>query len=553
MPLRGFRVEQRSWVKPAVCANAAVTSVKLEPRDAFALREGMVQSITIFPKKFDAAALKSSLGQLLSSYPFLAGRAWQPLASLVSASPVHGWRVSGRQGVAFSVCSATGSAEEAYKELGDDSSRNAYNIVDLRNTWAIMWGVAPVMTVRITNFDCGGSALGVAVANGLVDDPGLREVLHEWFNGHVHGEWPDPPRLLTDRSTCLPSINPSGRWCDRARELFSMCNYLGWGIAHLVHFAPHRHGTWSYILGVALLALVVAVSLRPDPLASFLCCFFSLDMHLLSYTLGWSKSMGGTRIRIDLSAEEVHPLVGHDLRETHSGSISRRVAEAKLLVRMFKAVADIMRPIGEVQLYWVMDPRDRAENCISRSYIGPTLSSNIARVSAKNTGQISPAFQSLLENQGELSRHHQLREWCAALNSAPPKGMFLELGEPFVTCFTALGDTDNWTMLDSNWGAGKPLGVMAGNYGSATMCGVLSAPAGGVSLYFNLTGFSWILSFTAQSAPPGWVQRVQSPEFRERLLNPVELQDKRSRSSRVHPDTEGHNAVEHIVIGRSDC
>merc|ERR1712032_847804 len=90
-------------------------------------------------------------------------------------------------------------------------------------------------------------------------------------------------------------------------------------------------------------------------------------------------------------------------------------------------------------------------------------------------------------------------------------------------------------------GAGEPIGVMSGNSGSLSMCEVLPSSDGGVSLYFNLTPLSSILCFSAQGAPRNWVEKIQAPEFRESLFEPVDQPGKRSWAPKEGHDSETMN------------
>ena len=262
---------------------------------------------------------------------------------------------------------------------------------------------------------------------------------------------------------------------------------------------------------------------------------------MLFHGLAMSRSAGGTRVRIDLSAEEVSSILGSGLQEARCGTICHRLeqAAAELLARMAKAVADIMQfTSGELQLCWAMDLRG-VENGIARNYIGIATCQKIVSISAyKATPSLEmflSSFRSLSGSREEPTSFNQEREWWATLKSWAPKGMFLKESEPFVTCHAALC---NCPMIDLDWGAGKPIGVMSANSGCFAMCEVQPAQAGGVSLYINLTSISWTQSFLAQGTPTDWVQRVQGCEFRENLIKPFELQARRSKLSQVHPDAE---------------
>merc|ERR1712232_1525515 len=176
---------------------------------------------------------------------------------------------------------------------------------------------------------------------------------------------------------------------------------------------------------------------------------------------------------------------------------------------------------AEVQLCWSMDLRG-FENRIARNYIGIATYKKILNISCRK--EITPSLEnflsglrSLSENREKLTSFNHEREWWATLKAFASKGMFLEEKEPFVTCCASLC---NCAMIDLDWGAGKPIGVMSANSGCFAMCEVQPAQSGGASLYFNLTGISWIQSFLAQGTPTGWVRRVQEREFRETLTKP---------------------------------
>eukprot|EP00928_Gymnodinium_smaydae_P002320 TRINITY_DN10828_c1_g1_i1.p1 TRINITY_DN10828_c1_g1~~TRINITY_DN10828_c1_g1_i1.p1 ORF type:complete len:558 (+),score=61.60 TRINITY_DN10828_c1_g1_i1:39-1712(+) len=529
------QLRECSWVRPCTVTDAALNEVTLEPFDClFHLRQGMAQYVTFFPGKLSTDSLKGSLVRLLDKYPFLAGRARQPIASFCFGSPFQGWKVLGRNGVAFSICSASGSARQAYDELEEDNSRNACKLVDRRSSFSIMWGRAPVMTVRVTSFEKGGSALGVAVSRGLMDDPALQQLLHEWFLGHVPQALRSEHVLQADRNTGLRKVNASNRCCMRMVELCVQFIFVASSLLYLFYFGP-LYGEWAYIVGVLLFVLPVLVTLRPNPFVKMVIFapFYCPDLSALFMRLHYSRSMGGTRLRVELDAEEVSSVVGCDLLAAkaagHDDALD--LAEAKLLARMATSVAHIMDfTAGDVQLCWHRDMRLFADG-VSANYIGNASLVSIKQVTchgkqAPALERIDSCLKEVLSNKGQLFLFEEIRKFGFQLNSFAPHGTFLDpfsdagFGAPFITCRASLRSC---VMMDLDWGAGKPIGVMSGNDGFLAMCEVQPARDGGAALYFNLTGMSHVLSLSAQGTPSGWAQKVKALNFRDDLLQPTRV------------------------------
>eukprot|EP00928_Gymnodinium_smaydae_P043738 TRINITY_DN29251_c0_g1_i1.p1 TRINITY_DN29251_c0_g1~~TRINITY_DN29251_c0_g1_i1.p1 ORF type:complete len:546 (-),score=32.41 TRINITY_DN29251_c0_g1_i1:259-1896(-) len=525
MPLPNVQVKERSQVKPPL-GHDGTANIRLNSYDGHLLRSGMIHSTAFFPELLDANAVKDSLIQLLARYPWLAGRTRGPILGI---SPVAGWKVQGRQGVAFSVCSAPFTAEQAFAELAVDSSRNLCNLVDLRSSWGFFWGVSPVMTVRITNFNDGGSALAVAVCAGLMDWTGLQQLLSEWAQGHAYEQWSDPP-LVADRDIALKATKLSERCGTRLCALIPY-QFFVWGPMYLSYWAPSSLGAIGYILGVLFLVLPCIVSLWPDPLARFLCFFYIEDLHeRLYWPLGLTRSRGGTRVRMDVSSEDLRSIVGIDMQQARDDPTGEKLmlVEVSILACMSKAVCDIFDyKRTDMQLVLEVDTRrvskEKNLEYVLPNYIGCASWLHFARL---NIGDRNPSLQELhscwlkLFADSPLTQFTRIREFYDSLDSMDVKDFLVNLSDPFVSCVSHLGS--KCLATTSAWGAGEAIGVMSTNRGSFSMCEVMPASGGGVSLYFNLTNVSSVLSICAQSSPKAWVQRIRAPDFLTSYLQQVE-------------------------------
>lgn len=142
--------------------------------DGFYGLHAIVDSVWFFEGPLDPKALRASLTELLSFYPELSGRVTKKGESFAVDMC--------NKGVLMKDKKLPGSAK-AY--VNSEPPRGLFAV--LRDEKAIMNGDSPLMTVLVTNFEDGTSALGVAISHGLVDAISFHNLIGEWAHCHVNG------------------------------------------------------------------------------------------------------------------------------------------------------------------------------------------------------------------------------------------------------------------------------------------------------------------------------------------------------------------------------
>lgn len=223
--------KQYGMVSPP-SGTSAPSCLQLGPLDGFNLRLWFLESTHFFQESLDTDAIKSSLEQLLARYPSFAGRAKKRTARRqkgkgevegeVAADHKNIWKgyqvvVDENCGVPLVEIELPGTAADAANDPALWHSRGLASIPSLSD---VINGAAetttktspPLMTVVVTQFSGGGSALGVAVNHGLVDGKGYAELLKTWSLGHRLGwDHADVAKLQVARpqfllqSSCAPA------------------------------------------------------------------------------------------------------------------------------------------------------------------------------------------------------------------------------------------------------------------------------------------------------------------------------------------------------------
>lgn len=152
----------------------------------------LLDATWFYNKALDPVAMRASLAQLLTLYPCLAARRSTTGLDLCNA------------GVAFSVQTLPGSARDYLK----GEPRHGI-FADVREWQKMRQGKEPIMTVRITNFEDGTSALGVFITHALVDGFSFNKIMQIWSEGHMRG-FPDAQVYSFDHkiiSDILPKVD----------------------------------------------------------------------------------------------------------------------------------------------------------------------------------------------------------------------------------------------------------------------------------------------------------------------------------------------------------
>ena len=123
----------------------------------------------VFEDAIDTARLKQSLTQLLSEYPALAGRADFKTMTVNGANAsvplTHVQNYPGRA--------------KDYAVRGKNI-QNRTEFVTEQSLKNVTRGLAPLMSVKLTDFINGGCILGVTINHGLMDAAGFNTVMHRW-------------------------------------------------------------------------------------------------------------------------------------------------------------------------------------------------------------------------------------------------------------------------------------------------------------------------------------------------------------------------------------
>ncbi|MBE9060501.1 acyltransferase [cf. Phormidesmis sp. LEGE 11477] len=99
------------------------------------------------------------------------------------------------EGVQFSFCFENGSLVQALEDL---SQTNLKKLVDPLIAKDVLAGQSPVLTIRFTQFDCEGTALGICWHHSLGDMHTFMRFMKAW-SATVNGEKYAPPLVAKDR------------------------------------------------------------------------------------------------------------------------------------------------------------------------------------------------------------------------------------------------------------------------------------------------------------------------------------------------------------------
>lgn len=157
---------------------------KLLAVDTYHMDAIVSDSVWFFDKHLDAASLQRSLQELLRLYPALAGRRTPGGIALNNA------------GVPFSMLERTGSARTVL-EL-NEPQRGMF--AECHGPDSVAAGRSPIMTVRLTHFEDGTSALGVATSHALLDGFSHCKLVQLWGIWHTTGCSPPGSPYTMDRA-----------------------------------------------------------------------------------------------------------------------------------------------------------------------------------------------------------------------------------------------------------------------------------------------------------------------------------------------------------------
>ena len=151
----------------------------LSALDALLGFEKVIEATWFFSERIEPASLRASLSRLASRYPLLASHVSRRPGR--QRSPLHGYEIRGlTPEVPFGVRTEAGTSRAAASAT--DASR--FLGVEVRSGAAVMAGRSQVMAVALTNFDGGGSAVGVRLSHAVADASGFYRIMREWSRLH---------------------------------------------------------------------------------------------------------------------------------------------------------------------------------------------------------------------------------------------------------------------------------------------------------------------------------------------------------------------------------
>ena len=182
-----------------------LSCMQLAALDVLFGSQKVVEAVFFLSGHLDVPALRRSLDLFAFSNPCFAARIRRP--QWCAASPFTGWHLLPQRGgsIPLHVCpGADCSLAEAQAAAPRSTSR--YFRGGRPTTAAeVMRGRAPVMSVSVTHFAGGGSALAVEMSHALVDAHGFHSAVREWARLHRS---PAAARPLRMSRGCIESLLP---------------------------------------------------------------------------------------------------------------------------------------------------------------------------------------------------------------------------------------------------------------------------------------------------------------------------------------------------------
>lgn len=170
---------------------------RLTAIDALLGFQHVIEATWFYKARICPSRLQESLDRFLSLQPTFAATAWQQRPF---RHPLDGWRLGHQQAIKINHNVAVGTSLEASAAYNDPGSRYIASF----DGESVMQGHHPCMSVALTSFEGGGSALGVAISHGLVDAHGFHHAMAAW--SRLHEADMEPARELTCSRMCIDTL-----------------------------------------------------------------------------------------------------------------------------------------------------------------------------------------------------------------------------------------------------------------------------------------------------------------------------------------------------------
>jgi hypothetical protein len=159
--------------------------VRLSVFDAFFGFQKIIDATWFFPGSLDSVSLRHSLDEFSKLHPSFACRIGRSNDHAINPFSGYNLQEQPHQHIPLTVLWHDGNIANiapSTHAVGDGGASFVQS--SLKNVEDIMTGSSPVMSVTLTEFSCGGSALGVCMSHGIADASGFHRAVSEWARIH---------------------------------------------------------------------------------------------------------------------------------------------------------------------------------------------------------------------------------------------------------------------------------------------------------------------------------------------------------------------------------
>ena len=176
--------------------------------------------VFFYREKLSVRLLIAALRKVLIDFPIFSGRLKVVNDDLLIDC--------NNQGVEFSLCLENRLLVQALEELSQGNLQKLVTPLIVEDALA---GQSPILTIRLTQFDCGGTALGICWHHSVGDMHTFMRFMKAW-SAAMNGEQYEPPLVVEDRSAYLQerianneNVSSNVRYL-KVRELLRLILYI---------------------------------------------------------------------------------------------------------------------------------------------------------------------------------------------------------------------------------------------------------------------------------------------------------------------------------------